>query len=86
MSLRNFCNRKECTCWFDSLFGKDWSECCGAHDIDVIYQLPKTFLNAQKNLFNCVSERSKLMAVIMSMGSFIPSAIFWFLYKNNYIK
>lgn len=31
-----FCKnwRGNCTCFFDSLFNKDWSECCKAHDSD----------------------------------------------------
>lgn len=32
----SFCKnwRGACTCFFDKLFGKDWSECCKAHDSD----------------------------------------------------
>lgn len=33
-----FCKnwKGSCTCFFDKLFGKDWSECCKAHDKDYV--------------------------------------------------
>ena len=32
----NICKKWKgsCTCFFDKLFGKDWSECCKQHDND----------------------------------------------------
>ena len=32
----SFCKKWKgsCTCFFDKLFNKDWSECCKAHDKD----------------------------------------------------
>ena len=34
----SFCKKWKgfCTCFFDKLFGKDWSECCKQHDEDYI--------------------------------------------------
>ena len=32
----SFCKKwkSSCSCFFDKLFGKDWSECCKKHDKD----------------------------------------------------
>lgn len=34
--MLNICKKWKgsCTCFFDKLFKKDWSECCKQHDID----------------------------------------------------
>lgn len=87
MTLRErfdkYCNQKACTCWFDSLFKKDWSSCCKEHDLDIEYRRTQSSFEADVKLFKCVWKVCKPMAVVMFIGVVPMSWVAWKYYKNG---
>jgi hypothetical protein len=66
-----------CTNWPDRLFGKDWSQCCLAHDI--AYALPGSKLEADLDLGRCVLDATGWwwMAALMVAGVTVFGGSYW---------
>lgn len=82
--LEWFCHhRSKCSCWFDSLFGKYWGDCCQEHDNDYIEQRTSSKQEADLKLLECLKKKSwKPMAYLMHYGNKIFSWYYWEKYRR----
>ena len=67
------CKKEGCTCWFDGV----WKHCCDSHDSEYGSKKLSRF-ESDLNLFKCVWNKNKVMAVAMFSAVRVVGWIFWF--------
>ncbi|MEL6503492.1 MAG: hypothetical protein AAFQ10_03455 [Pseudomonadota bacterium] len=69
--------RDHCTLWWDRLFGKDWSQCCAAHDQAYALGVDRGLADAALEACVAVVTGWPLWAAIMGAGVTVFGGFFY---------